>query len=93
MKQIFIASLCREGILGGGIIADDEGITYKTGKVTVSPRFRNLEMKYGDIQSISKTSVLFFPAVSIAMKSGDEFKFIVFARERFCSLLSDKISE
>lgn len=33
MKQYYVASLCREGILGGSIIADDHGITYKTGKV------------------------------------------------------------
>ena len=46
MKQYYVASLCREGILGGGIVADEGGITYKTGKVTVSSRFRNLEMKY-----------------------------------------------
>ena len=50
MKQYYVASLCREGILGGGIVSDEDGITYKTGKVTVSPKLRNLEMKYRDIQ-------------------------------------------
>ena len=34
MKKMYMVSLCRQGILGGWIIADDEGITYKTGKVT-----------------------------------------------------------
>ena len=53
MKQYYAASLCREGVLGGGIVADDEGITYKTGKVTVSHILRNLEMKYRNIQDFS----------------------------------------
>ncbi len=61
MKQYYIASLCREGILGGGIVADEDGITYKTGKVTVSPKLRNLEMKYSSIRDFSKKWVLFFP--------------------------------
>ena len=60
VKQYFIASICREGILGGGIAADDEGITFKTGKATVSPRLKNLEMKYRDIQHFSKRWVLCF---------------------------------
>lgn len=33
--KYFIVSLCKNGILGGGIVADLEKITYKTGKVTV----------------------------------------------------------
>ena len=36
MKQVFITSICREGIPGGGIVADGHAITCKTGKVTVS---------------------------------------------------------
>ena len=38
MKQVFITSICREGIPGGGIVADGHAITCKTGKVTVSPK-------------------------------------------------------
>ena len=90
MKEVFAASLCREGILGGGIIVDDESITYKTGKVTVSPRYRNIEMKYRDIQSISKGWLLFFPTVSITMRNGESFKFIIFSRQRFLWLLEGK---
>ena len=46
MKKMYMASLCRRGILGGWIIADNEGITFKTGKVTVAPELRHIEMKY-----------------------------------------------
>ena len=35
MKKYFIVSLVKNGILGGGIVADSEAITYRTGKVTI----------------------------------------------------------
>ncbi len=52
MKKVFAVSLCLNGILGGGIFADNEKIVYRTGKVTVAPRFRNLEMPLADIVSV-----------------------------------------
>ena len=91
MKQYYVASLCREGILGGGIVADDDGITYKTGKVTVSSRFRNLEMKYRNIQDFSQKWVLCFPVFSIAMNDGEIYRFIIFSPRRFNALLREKV--
>ena len=92
MKQYFIASICREGILGGGIVADDEALTFKTGKVTVSPRLRNLEMKYRDIQGFTKKWVFCFPVFSISMNDGEIYKFIIFQPKRFSALLSEKVT-
>ncbi len=91
MRQYYVASLCREGILGGGIVADDEGITYKTGKVTVSQRFKNLEMKYGDIRDFSKKRALCFPVFTVFMNDGESYKFIIFSPKRFDALLKEKI--
>ena len=91
MKQYYVASLYRNGILGGGIVADDDGITYKTGKVTVSPKLRNLEMKYGNIRAFSKKWVLCFPVFTISMKGGENYKFIIFSPKRFNALLKDKV--
>ena len=91
MKQYYVASLCREGILGGGIVADDDGITYKTGKVTVSPRFRNLEMKYRNIQGFSQKRVLCFPVFTISMNDGENYTFIIFSPKRFTALLREKV--
>ncbi len=93
MKHYYIASLCREGILGGGIVANDEGITYKTGKVTVSPKLRNLEMKYRDIQDFSKKWVLCFPVFTISMNDGENHKFIIFSPKRFDTLLRNKVKQ
>lgn len=58
--KYFIVSLCKNGILGGGIVADLEKITYKTGKVTVPQKYRNLEMNYKDIVSIKKGWLFIF---------------------------------
>jgi hypothetical protein len=87
MKQYYVASLCREGVLGGGIIANEDGITYKTGKVTVSPKLRNLEMKFRDIQGYSKKWVLCFPVFTISLNDGENYKFIIFSPKRFNALL------
>ncbi len=38
-QTIFLCSLCHNGILGGGLIVDDNTITFKTGKVTVNKKF------------------------------------------------------
>ena len=87
-KNLFIVSFCYHGLLGGDIIADDNAITYKTGKLTIPARLRNLEMKYTDIAGITEDRALFLPAVTIHMRSGESYKFVVFfARRRFCELL------
>ncbi len=92
MKQYFIASICREGILGGGIVADDESITFKTGKVTVSSKLKNLEIRYSSIQSFSEKRVLCLPVFTIELNSGENYKFIIFSPKKFNALLSDKVN-
>ena len=91
MKNYYIASICRNGILGGAIIADDGGISYKTGKLTVPPELRNLRMEYRDIRDFSKKWVLCFPVFTIAMKDGETYKFIIFSPGKFHSLLFEKV--
>ena len=91
MKQYYVASLCRNGVLGGGIVADDDGITFKTGKVTVSPKLRNLEMKYRNIRDFSKQWVFCFQVFTISMNDGENYKFIIFSPKRFNALLRDNV--
>ena len=91
MKQYYAASLCCEGVLGGGIVANEDGITYKTEKVNISPKLRNLEMKFKDIQDYSKKWVLCFPVFTISMNDGENYKFIIFSPKRFHALLRDKV--
>lgn len=91
MKEYFIASICRNGLLGGAIIADDAAITYKTGKVTVSPELRNLPLKYKDIKGFSEKQVLCFSVFSIEMNDGEVYKFLIFQPKRFRTLLREMI--
>ena len=91
MKHYYAASLCRNGVLGGGIAAGEDGITYKTGKVTVPPKLRNLEMKYSNFRDFSKKRVLCFPVFTILMNDGENCKFIIFSPKRFHAMLRDKV--
>lgn len=90
MKKYFVVSLVKNGILGGGIVADSEAITYHTNKVTVPKKYRHLEMKYKDICKVTTGSFFILPTVSIEMQNGEKFKFAVFFnRNRFVNTLRD----
>ncbi|MBQ4536088.1 MAG: hypothetical protein II994_00555 [Lachnospiraceae bacterium] len=88
MQKYFIVSLCRNGILGGGIIVDEQKITYKTRKLTVPDKLKNLEMRYEDITEISTGWLLFLPTVTIKVKDSESYKFVVFARKKFVGILA-----
>lgn len=89
MKKYFFASLCKNGVLGGGIAADDEAITYRTGKLTVPEAYKNLKMRYGDIAEVCRRNVLIFPGVLLRMRDGEEYRFIVFCTRSFISVLRE----
>ena len=74
MKNYFIVSLIRNGILGGGMTADAEAITYHTGKVTVPAEFRRLVMKYSDIRQVETGRTLLMPTVTVKMQNGAEYR-------------------
>ena len=61
MKKYFIASLVKNGILGGGIVADEEAITYHTGKLTIPDEYRHLVMKYKDIDAVTQECLFILP--------------------------------
>lgn len=90
MKKYYLVSLCKNGILGGYIIADEEAITYKTGKITIPREYKNLKMRYKDIASMTMGKLLFLPTVSLKINHGKEYKFVVFARKHFVELLYGK---
>ena len=88
MKKYFVVSLVKNGILGGGIVADSEAITYKTGKVTVPREYRNLVMKYEDICQVTKGWMFVLPTVTVRLRNGAEYKFAVFfSRKKIVDLL------
>lgn len=90
MKKYFVVSLVKNGILGGGIVADAEAITYHTGKLTVPAEYRNLVMKYEQISEVTKGWLFILPTVLVKMKNGNEYKFVVFfSRRRFIRCLKE----
>ena len=91
MKKYFVVSLVKNGLLGGGIVADSEAITYHTGKVTIPKEYRHLVMKYEDICEVTPGWLLFLPTVTVKMRNEKEYKFaIFFNRKRFVNILTEK---
>ena len=90
MKKYFVVSLVKNGILGGGIVADSEAITYHTGKVTIPQEYRHLVMRYKDICEVTMGWLVILPTVTVMMRNGNEYKFaIFFNRKRFVDTLRD----
>lgn len=89
MKDAFAASFCQNGVLGGAIYLKADKAIYRTNKVTVDEKYRNLEIFYKDITEIKAGHILFFPTVTIVLKEKISYKFIVFARKSFF----DRINE
>ena len=90
MQKYFVVSLIRNGILGGGIVADSEAITFHTGKLTVPQEYRHLVMKYEDICDVTKGWLFILPTVTVKMRSGKEYTFAVFfSRKRLVDTLKD----
>ena len=90
MKKYFVVSLVKNGLIGGGISADSEAITYRTGKVTIPQEYRHLVMKYEDICEVSSEWLFVLPTVTVKMRNGNEYKFaIFFNRKHFVDTLID----
>ena len=91
MKKYFVVSLVKNGLIGGGISADSEAITYRTGKVTIPQEYRHLVMKYEDICEVEKGYLFILPTITVKLKSGKDYKFVVFfSRKHFINTLRDK---
>ncbi len=85
MKSYFLCSLCHNGIVGGGLIVDEKTINYKTGKVTVDKKFRNLELSRDDIVALSWKWVV-FPIATFEMKNREKYSFLIFNKKRFMNV-------
>ena len=42
MRKIFMCSLCHNGVLGGALYLENDSLTYRTNKLTVDKKYRNL---------------------------------------------------
>ena len=88
MKKYFVVSLMKNGILGGGMVADDEAITYHTGKVTVPYEYRRLALRYQDMEEVRAEWRCLLPTVLVTLKNGAEYRFAVFfGRKQLMNIL------
>lgn len=60
----FVCSLCHNGIVGGGLYLDSQSLTYKTNKLTVGKKYRNLVLPMQEIKEISWKWIV-FPIASV----------------------------
>lgn len=79
MKKAFMCSLCHNGILGGGLYLDSQSVTYKTQKITVDKKYRNLVLPLREIADITWKWCI----ATFHMKNGEEYKIIIFNKPRF----------
>ena len=68
----FVCSLCHNGIVGGGLYLDSQSLTYKTNKLTVGKKYRNLVLPMQEIKEISWKWIVFPIARSEERRVGKE---------------------
>ena len=82
MRKVFVCSLCHNGILGGGLYLDSQSVTYRTQKLTVNEKYRNLVLPIKEIKEITWKWII-FPVATFHMKNGEKYTFIIFNKNRF----------
>ena len=82
MKKVFMCSLVKGGLLGGAIYVEPESVTYKTNKLTVDKKYRNLVLLKKDIKEITWKRVV-FPVATFHMANGEEYSVMIFDRAGF----------
>lgn len=83
MGHTFACSLVvKGGLIGGAVIVDGEALTYRTGKLTIDPKYRNLALPRKDISGISWKTVV-FPIATVTMAGGEEYRFMIFNKGGF----------
>lgn len=89
MRRLYSVSICREGVLGGSLRIEDHGLRYRTNKLTVSPMLRDLFLAFSDIREIRPRWWLIFPLITVEMRDGERYSFILFGQRAFFRALSE----
>ena len=82
MGNVFMCSLCHNGILGGGLYLDHQAVTFRTQKLTVSEQYRNLILPLNEIKGISWKWIV-FPVATFSMKNREQYKFLILNKWHF----------
>ena len=83
MRKVFLCSLCHKGILGGGLYLEPQSLTFRTNKLTVNEKYRNLVLPLKEIEEVTWKWIV-FPVATFYMKNGEDYKMIIFNKARFC---------
>ena len=67
MNQAFMCSLCHNGILGGVLYLESQSVIYRTNKLTVDKKFRNLVLPVKDIKEILRKILYQFPVKEVTI--------------------------
>ena len=82
MRKAFMCSLCRNGILGGGLYLDSQSVTYRTQKLTVNEKYKKLVLPLNEIKEVTWKWIV-FPVATFRMNNGEAYKMIIFNKARF----------
>ena len=82
MRKAFMCSLCRGGILGGGLYLDENSVTYRTQKLTVNEKYKNLVLPFKEILEITWKWII-VPVATFHMMNGEHYDIIIFNKRRF----------
>jgi hypothetical protein len=89
MKKSFMSSLiCYNGIVGGVIYIDDTSIIYKTNKLTVDKKYKNLVLPLNEICELTWKWIV-FPVATLQMQNGERYSFIIFNKGRFSKYFAE----
>ena len=88
MKSFICSIICSNGIVGGTLYADSNYITYKTNKLTVDRRLKNLSISVNQICNISWKWVI-LPILTLTTISGESYKFLMFNKKGFEKYFND----
>lgn len=89
MSKYFIASLVKGGILGGGLVVEETGLTFCTNKLTVAKELRRLALPFARMEQAKTGWMLCFPTVTLCLTGGESWRLIVFSRRKLLGLLRE----
>lgn len=85
--RVFRGSLCYEGIRGGALTIEDDKVRFRSKVLTLPDEYKDLEIPMDEIDGVEKGTSFLFPTVTIRMKTGESYKFVVFSRKQFLACL------
>ena len=74
--------ICHNGIIGGSLCIDEDAIVYRTNKLVVDRKYKNLVLPLREICVLSWKWVI-VPVATLQTSNGERYRFIIFNKKRF----------